>query len=309
MPVSNLFRLTVLLCALTLAACAGAPPPATPPETAVPAVPTAAPAPTTAPTAAPAPTVAPAGPIPGTLARGTIVQRPYIVMIDNHPNAYPQSGLDKAAIVFEALAEFGLTRFMAVYAPGITEDAPVIGPVRSTRLYFVQWALPFGAMYVHAGGSPQGLALAENSPDIINIDALFRASSVYFTRDSSRAAPHNLYTTSASLAQAAAASSASPPLQSDLGFLIKSDAPSSDRPAAQTVGYFFLYREDDIHWVYDPATNSYGRFRRGKVAIDAESGQQLRAKNLVVMEVHEEAIDGDEKGRIEQQVIEVTIPT
>ena len=89
-------------------------------------------------------------------ARGTLTKRPYAVMIDNHPDAYPQTGLDHALVVFEALAEFGITRFMAIYAPGIGPDAPAIGPVRSARLYYVQWAMGFGTLYAHAGGSPQG---------------------------------------------------------------------------------------------------------------------------------------------------------
>src|SRR5205085_397561 len=120
------------------------------------------------PTAAPQPSatsvpssVAPTG-APG-LARGALTQRPIIAMIDNHPDAYPQTGLDHAAVVFEALAEFGVTRFMAVYAPGITSDAARIGPVRSTRLYFAQWAMGFHALYAHAGGSPQGLQLVEST--------------------------------------------------------------------------------------------------------------------------------------------------
>ena len=105
-------------------------------------------------------------------------------MIDNHPDAYPQTGLDHAAVVFEALAEFGVTRFMAVYAPGITPDAPQIGPIRSTRLYFAQWAMGFHALYAHAGGSPQGLELVESTDQLINLDALKKASGSYFARDS-----------------------------------------------------------------------------------------------------------------------------
>jgi Protein of unknown function (DUF3048) N-terminal domain/Protein of unknown function (DUF3048) C-terminal domain len=280
-------------------------PTAVPEPTAVPA-PTALPAPTTALTptlaATTVPTAAPPASIPGVLVRGSISDRPYVVMIDNHPNAYPQSGLDKAALVFESLAEFGLTRFMAVYAPGISADAAKIGPVRSTRLYFAQWALPFSPLYVHAGGSPQGLALVENTQAIVNIDALFNASSSYFSRDNSRPAPHNLYTSSEELA---AASDTNPgnPIRSDIGFLFKEEAPAAQRPQSQLIEYFFLYREDSAGWVYDPATNSYGRLRRGRPAIDNESGAQLRTKNVVVMEVTEEPIPGDEKGRIEQQVI------
>jgi len=241
--------------------------------------------PTVAPTVAVAtePTSAPAVSSVGgvALVRGSIIKRPYVVMIDNHPNAYPQSGLDKATVVFEALAEFGLTRFMAVYAPGISPDVTRIGPVRSTRLYFAQWALPLGAVYVHA---------------------LFRANGNYFSRDDRRVAPHNLYTSTSNLDQAAASGNAQP-IRSDVGFLFKAEAPVAQRPVAQILTYFFLYSEDAAGWVYDPASNSYSRLRRGKPAIDAESGAQLRAKNVVVMEVKEAPITGDEKGRIEQQVV------
>jgi Protein of unknown function (DUF3048) N-terminal domain/Protein of unknown function (DUF3048) C-terminal domain len=328
MHASILMRLLMLLSvAVLISSCGGQSGPAAPtaapaataaPEpTAVPA-PTAPPAPTEAPaataapapteapapTAAPAPTEAPAAPagIQGSLVRGSVTQRPYVVMIDNHPNAYPQSGLDKAVVVFEALAEFGLTRFMAVYAPESTPATASIGPVRSTRLYFAQWSLPFSALYVHAGGSPQGLALVESSQSIVNIDALFRASGAYFQRDAQRPAPHNLYTSGDALAQASAANPGSP-IRQDIGFLYKEEAPAAQRPAAQTISYFFLYREDSIGWVYDPATNSYGRLRRGRPAVDAETGAQLVAKSVVVMEVKEEPIAGDDKGRIEQQVI------
>jgi hypothetical protein len=268
------------------------------------AAPTEAPAPTVAPTAAPAanPTSDPITGAPA-LGRGAVTRRPYVVMVDNHPNAFPQIGLDKAAVVFEALAEFGLTRFMAVYAPGITPEAPAIGPVRSARLYFVQWAMGFGGMYVHAGGSPQALELAQSTDAIVDMDALFRASSIYFRRSGDRAAPHNLFTGTPELENAAVAFDAGAFSRDDVGFLFKPDAAESARPPSQQVRYFFLYKEDDAGWLYDQATNSYLRLRRGKPARDAVSGEQLRAKNVVVLEVQEAPIPGDPKGRIEQQVI------
>ncbi|MFM7678408.1 MAG: DUF3048 domain-containing protein, partial [Roseiflexaceae bacterium] len=89
------------------------------------------------------------------LARGTVVKRPITVMVDNHVNAVPQSGFNQAAIVFEALAEGGITRFMMLF----NADMPLpstIGPVRSTRLYYGQLAQSFAAVHVHAGGSPAG---------------------------------------------------------------------------------------------------------------------------------------------------------
>lgn len=260
-------------------------------------------APTTAP--APAPPVVTSDPITGApaLVRGALRQRPIVVMIDNHPSSYPQSGLDKAAVVFEALAEFGLTRFMAIYVPGIIPNATAIGPVRSARLYFVQWAMEFRGLYVHAGGAPQALEALQQTTSLVDVDALFRNKSAYFTRVSQRNAPHNLYTDSAALERALRDLAPEPFTDPTIGFLFKTDAPPDARPPSKRIEYFFIYREDPAGWTYDPATNSYLRLRRGRPAIDAVTGQQLRAKNVVVMEVPEAPIPDDDKGRIEQKVI------
>ena len=314
----------LLVCALVLAACGGSPSTPTP---ATPATPTAAPAaPTLAPTtsatvqatsaavlptaAQPAPTVTPepnpsSDPITGKpgLARGTVKQRLMVVMIDNHPDAYPQTGLSHAVVVFEALAEFGVTRFMAVLDPASTHDVPKIGPVRSTRLYFAQWAIGFHALYAHAGGSPQGLELVESTDQLINLDALRKDGGAYFSRSKDRVAPHNLYTSAADLAQAAGDRGASEFADPKIGFLFKTDAPAPERPQAQELGYYFIYSDDDAGWTYDPKTNGYYRLRRGKPARDAETNEQLWAKNVVVMEVREARIAGDPKGRIEQDVV------
>jgi Protein of unknown function (DUF3048) N-terminal domain/Protein of unknown function (DUF3048) C-terminal domain len=317
----------LLACAIVLAACAGqneAPPAAIQPSPAPSSAPTNSP-PTVAPrpTALPAPTAplaATASPVPSVpapspnptadpatgapaLARGALTRRPIVVMIDNHPDAYPQTGLDRAAVVFEALAEFGVTRFMAVYAPGITPDAPQIGPIRSTRLYFVQWAMGFHPLYAHAGGSPQGLELVQNSDQLINLEALKEANVRYFARSSDRVAPHNLYTSSADLEQAAAALDGGAYDHPEVGFLFKPDAPVTQRPATQRLDYFFLYKEDDAGWKYDPQSNGYLRLRRGRPARDAATEKQLWTKNVVLIEVAEARIPGDAKGRIDQEVL------
>src|SRR6185312_8758095 len=65
---------------------------------------------------------------------GPSLPYPLAVMVENSPDARPQVGLDKADIVYEALAEGGISRFLALY---LTQDAEAIGPVRSTRHYFV----------------------------------------------------------------------------------------------------------------------------------------------------------------------------
>lgn len=240
---------------------------------------------------------------PFPLERGSVTRRPYVVMIDNHPRAYPQTGLDKAALVYEALAEFGLTRFMAVYVPGVSPDAASIGPVRSARLYFVRWAMGMNGMFIHAGGAPDALALARETPEIIDVDALNRSGGAYFSRIRTRSAPHNLYTSTARLDQAAAAFGNAELNNPELGFLIKGETPPEQRPAGQSFSYYFIARQDNVGWVYHPESNGYHRLRRGKPAIDAATRQQLWTKNVVVIEVQERPILGDAKQRIEQDVI------
>ncbi len=240
---------------------------------------------------------------PAAFERGAITRRPYVVMIDNHPNAYPQTGLNEASVVFEALAEAGITRFMAVYVPGVSPDVPSIGPVRSARLYFVRWAMGLRGMYIHAGGAPDALKRAREAQELIDVDALVRSGGAYFTRTRTRKAPHNLYTSTARLDQAAARFGNAEINDPEQGFLIKAEAPPDQRPAGQELSYYFIYRQDPAGWIYDPASNVYLRLRRGKPAIDAATREQLRASNVVVIEVQERPIPGDPKGRIQQDVV------
>lgn len=315
-------RLSVLPVTLTLlVACGGAPaaPPVAnvqppivaeqPTATAVPPtatlVPTIAPSatptelPTTIPTATPRPDVSLVSG-ENSFARGAISQRPWMVMIDNHPDAYPQSGMDQAAMVFEGLAEYGITRFIALYADGFTPDVGEIGPVRSTRLYFAQWAMGFHPIYAHAGGSPDGVQLAEATDQFINFEALQQPN--YTWRDHQRAAPHNLYTKSALLRAFAADKSATTLDDPALGYLFEQIAPAASAAATQ-IDYFFLDRSSRAGFAYDPASNGYYRTMRGRPHIDRTTGQQLWTRNVVVMQVNEAARIGDEKQRIDQEVV------
>lgn len=246
--------------------------------------------------------ISPAPPRQLSIPRGSITARPYTVMLDNHPKAYPQTGLNQAPLVFEALAEFGITRYMAVYFPGVNPELGTIGPVRSARPYFVEWAKGLRGVYVHAGGSPEALTMADTSQEILNMDALRRNAGAFFWRSKGRAAPHNLYTSSAEIARFAGAQSGSAPELRELGFLYKPDAPAAQRPAAQRLSYFFIYKEAYVSWSYDKASNSYLYFRQRRPHVDGATGEQLRFKNVVVIEVPERPIPGDAKGRIEQIV-------
>lgn len=283
-----------------------------PSPTSVPATVTSTRAPTTTPSptvVTPSPTTAPPSPTAEpisaarALARGTASQRLIAVMLDNHPAAYPQTGMDSAVVVFEALAEYGLTRYMAIYAPGISPEAPEIGAVRSARAYFVEWAMGFAAVFVHAGGSPDSLVLAETATEIVNLDALRSETATSFYRSDEREAPHNLYTSSALLQEFVADADAAGFDPDAHGFLFKPDTPAERRPDAQRISYYFLYDDDPAGWIYDRETNGYLRLRRDRPHIDGRTGEQLWFKNVVVMEVPQALVPGDDAGRIALPVV------
>lgn len=251
-----------------------------------------------------------------TLVRGSVIKRPITVMIDNHQDAEPQSGFSHAAVVFEALAEGGITRFMMVF----NADQPLpsaIGPVRSTRLYYGQLAMGFKAVHVHAGGSPAGLNLMATSTQTVDVDALKRAHSAPFYRTKTNVAPHNLFTSGDGIAAHVAAknatyinapsSDASGAAQysadSDVGYIYRGDGDPATRPAGMQIAYYFLSKATGASWTYDPRCNCYLRVVRGKAAKDANTKAQITTKNVVVLEVPSQRIMGDPKGRMDVSVI------
>lgn len=124
----------------------------------------------------------------------------FIVSIDNHRNAYPQSGLDKADRVYEILAEGGITRYLAIFH---SQTVDKIGPVRSARYYFAYIAKGHDFPFAHAGGNTDALALIPQLK-IKDLDEIYN-SSAYFWRWKDRKMPHNLYTSTEKLLQGAQA--------------------------------------------------------------------------------------------------------
>jgi hypothetical protein len=164
-------------------------PPPSPPASVAPG-PTApaksAPQPATPESAAPKPTVPakqtyPA--LPGAIG----------IMVENSPGARPQTGLDRADLIFESESEYGVTRFLALFD---REGPPVIGPVRSARKPFIEMATPYRVPYAHAGGSNEALSMLASSPGgLLNVDEIYVCGGCFW-RSTDREAPHNLYTSS-----------------------------------------------------------------------------------------------------------------
>ncbi len=266
------------------------------------AAPTASPSPSDS--ESPAPSAEPLPPVSAvsgekSLARGTITTRPWAVMIDNQIVAWPQSGLNEASLVFEALAEGGITRFMAVFDGNTSAQVPAIGPVRSARAYFVQWAMGLQAIYMHAGGSPDALALAATSDQVVDVDAL--ALPQYAARDNQRVAPHNLYTNADAL-RAFAAEQSRPITDTQIGYLFERIAPA-EPPQATAINYTFADPTYRAGWLYDAETNGYYRSMSDTLHVDQVTGDQLWTRNVVVIEVLDAPRPGDDQGRIDLNVV------
>lgn len=116
-------------------------------------------------------------------------QQIYAVMIDEHMDARPQNGIDQAFLVIEAPVEAGIPRLLAFFSED--QNVEKIGPVRSARPYFIDWALEFDALYVHVGGSNEALAKIKNG-STFDLNQFWHDQE--FWRATDRNAPHNVYT-------------------------------------------------------------------------------------------------------------------
>lgn len=119
-------------------------------------------------------------------------QWPVAIMIENAAfgGVRPQSGISRALVVYEIIVEGGITRWMAIFAG---EDVDEIGPVRSARDTYLEFASELHAVYGHAGGSFTALNAIDSFSEVVDFDAL-SGDGRFFWRNSKLAAPHNLFT-------------------------------------------------------------------------------------------------------------------
>jgi hypothetical protein len=221
-----------------------------------------------------------ASPLTGLAVDPALTKRPVTgIMIENSPDARPQSGLQDAGVVYEAIAEGGITRFLALFQ----ESTPqYIGPVRSLRPYYIDFAAPFQASIVHVGGSPDALSEVRNG-NYRDLDQFFNGA--YFTRISARPAPHNVYTSFAKLD----ALNQSKGYTSSLftGWPRKADKKIAV-PTAKTIDLSISSPLYYAHYDYDPATNTYLRSEGGAphlnlVSSTDKGGVRLQPKVAIAL--------------------------
>ena len=234
-------------------------------------------------------------------------QRPVGIMIENHKEARPQSGLTSSDVVYEAVAEGGITRFLSIF---YCNNAKVVGPIRSARTYFLDFVSEYGSspLYVHVGGANQdgpadALSQIENYGWVgLNDLNQFSIGFPTFWRDYDRLGhpaetEHTMYSTTEKLLQFAATSrklkdvdeQGVPWSKGFVPYSSKEDAPAGNRPATQTVHLEFWTMDPNynVDWRYEPIANLYKRNDGGIALVDRNNNKQLTAKNIVVLKMIE----------------------
>lgn len=196
------------------------------------------------------------------------------VMIENSLDARPQSGLKSAGVVFEAIAEGGITRFLALYQEAKPQ---LLGPVRSLRMYDIDWFAPFQSSIAHVGGSMAALQEVRNGT-YRDIDQFFNGGSYWRAND--RYSPHNVYTSFEKLDA----------LNAKKGFTSsrftawpRQDGKPVKTIDASNVSVHISGQLYDSQYAYDPKANNYTRSQAAETHIDREGGP-IQPSVIIVMD-------------------------
>ena len=253
--------------------------------------------------------------------------RPIALMIDNSKDAMPHAGLNKAYIVYEMIAEGGESRLMALFK-GVNLEK--IGPVRSSRHYFLDYARENDAIYVHYGWSPEAESDIKTY-GINNINGV-TSDSIYFWRVSDKVAPHNAVTSTKRILQAAkdkgyrTTSTISSILNYKVDEFTLTDKYTSSAKNVDSVENSITnsaVKSENVNnansnievlsaskisipfsqfnvarWEYDAQNKNYIRYSKNIQEVDWDSKEPYTAKNIIITFIKNEILnDGENKGR------------
>lgn len=209
-------------------------------------------------------------------------RHPLAIMVENHPDARPQVGLDKASIVYEAVTEGGITRFMAVYGP---YDATKVGPIRSARTYFIDWVSEFKAFYGHCGGNLDALNKIKTD-NILDLDQFSIGDAAYWREPQKGIAiEHTMFTSTDKLYQVALNDKKWANTSEYKALKFKTPLEKALREVNQTIRIDFSSESYKVQWQYDPETNKYLRSMADKPHVDGLSNEQLATSNVIIQQM------------------------
>ena len=213
-------------------------------------------------------------------------ERPIAYMIDNNKNAQPQSNINKAFCVYEIIVEGNETRLMAIFKD---LDEGTVGPIRSARHYFLDYAAEYDAIYAHLGLSPKaGDDMETYGTNNINGQIYdtgkAREGAAIYWRDKTRKAPHNAYTSletikhiSDQLAYSKTTNKGTP-----LNYTTQEVVLDSEDAVEATDVVIPYGAGHKVNYKYDEETGRYTRYSKGRLQTDRETGENVTTKNLII---------------------------
>lgn len=224
-----------------------------------------------------------ANPLDGTQVSKAVANRhPLAIIVENHSEARPQSGLDKASIVYEAIAEGGITRFMAIYGP---QDAKKVGPVRSLRTYFLDWAWSYKAFIAHVGGNIDALDRVSQE-QAFDLDQFGLGEKAYWREPKAgKAIEHTMFTDTEKLYAQAKAKGWD--MQGDFTSFkfLKPKEFKINSSTTQEITIDFSAPQYKVKYSWDSLNNNYPRVMAGTPHKDAVTGNQLAPSNIIIQSV------------------------
>lgn len=232
--------------------------------------------------------------------------RPIAVMIDNHTGAWPQANLNKAYLVYEIVVEGGETRLMALFKG---QDLEKIGPVRSSRHYFLDYALENDAIYVHHGWSPQ----AESDISKLGINNIngITESANDFWRVKDKSSPHNMFTSTESILKIAQRKGYETTSEKDSVLNYVADefnltdkyeigVEETENTKALVANNVTIPHSklQTVKYEYNEETKTYTRYARKRIQTDYITGEPITTKNIIITMCDNYTLQDDEnKGR------------
>lgn len=229
-------------------------------------------------------------------------ERPIAVMIDNHTGAVPQAGLNRAYLVYEIIVEGGETRLMAVFKNA--DDVEKVGPVRSARHYFIDYALENDAIYTHFGWSPQAESDIKKL-SVQNINGMYydggSNTSSSFWRAKDKYAPHNAATSVPKLKAIAEKLKYrnTSTKESVLKYVGEEVEFKTSQNAVDATTITIPYSTSNtVKYEYDAETKTYVRYSRNKQQVDWDTKEAVTTKNIIIAKAKNITLnDGENKGR------------
>lgn len=239
-------------------------------------------------------------------------RRPLFVMIENTPDSRPHSGLSRADVVFEAVAEGGVTRFGAMFYCAAQVQDLTLAPIRSARTYYLDWASGFNLpMYVHVGGAnvpgpTDALGQIRDYGWEGNTDInQFSVGYPTFVRNYDRipgkeiATEHTMETTTEALWAVALKRgwtnmspertiarkqiAASDWAEGYKGWTFETEAPAAGSVGKISYDFWSGYSDYSVEWNYDSSKDAYERTNGGEVQTDMNNKEAIMSKNVIVL--------------------------